>query len=50
MLGQTIEDPLGIESPVSKVEGLGPLPTTTQFGGDKATYQVSQKSLQKQGG
>ncbi len=43
MLGQTIEDPLGIESPVSKVEGLGVLPTTTQFGGDKATYQVSAK-------
>lgn len=43
MLGLTIEDPLGIESPISKVEGLGLLPIITQFGGDKATYQVSAK-------
>jgi adenosylcobyric acid synthase len=50
MLGQTIEDPQGIESSISKkVEGLGLLPITTQFIGDKASYQVSAQVTAKIG-
>lgn len=40
MLGQVICDPNHVESSQDKVPGLGLLPITTTFDGDKATYQV----------
>jgi adenosylcobyric acid synthase len=39
MLGQTIEDPDGVESTVPSVRGLGWLPLATVFGADKITRQ-----------
>jgi len=40
MLGELIEDPDGIESPVAAVAGLGLLPLRTRFGVSKTTAQV----------
>ncbi len=40
MLGRTIEDPLGVESPIASVAGLGLLPIATRFGREKRTAQV----------
>ena len=40
MLGEVIDDPHGVESPVARVLGLGLLPVTTRFGRDKVTAQV----------
>ncbi len=40
MLGGTIEDPHGVESRESRVEGLGLLPLRTRFGRDKITAKV----------
>ena len=40
MLGEHIADPLGIESPLPAMTGLGLLPITTVFETTKATYQV----------
>jgi len=40
MLGQTIHDPLHVESQNDSVEGLGLLPVVTTFTEKKATYQV----------
>ncbi|MCY4575554.1 MAG: cobyric acid synthase [Chloroflexi bacterium] len=41
MLGRELLDPDGIESPRPSASGLGLLPVTTTFLGDKATHQVS---------
>ena len=40
MLGTSIEDPEGIESPVRGAEGLGLLPIRVRFGREKRTAQV----------
>lgn len=40
MLGETIEDPGGIESPAGSAAGLGLLPLATRFAHDKRTAQV----------
>jgi adenosylcobyric acid synthase len=40
MLGQSIEDPEGLESPEPSVDGLGLLPIRTRFRRDKLTAQV----------
>lgn len=41
MLGRELLDPDGIESPRPSAPGLGLLPVTTMFLGDKATHQVA---------
>ncbi|MGB9660562.1 MAG: cobyric acid synthase [Moorellaceae bacterium] len=40
MLGQALRDPLGVESEVAEVEGLGLLPVVTTFLPQKSTYLV----------
>lgn len=40
MIGQHISDPDGVESSVTESPGLGLLPLTTVFAGDKATHQA----------
>jgi adenosylcobyric acid synthase len=40
MLGQTLEDPHGVESPEPLVTGLGLLPIRTRFAREKTTAQV----------
>ncbi len=40
MLGETIEDPHGVESRESRVRGLGMLPLRTRFGREKVTARV----------
>ena len=40
MLGESIEDPHGVEGPAARVAGLGLLPLATQFARDKRTAQV----------
>ncbi|HEX8659051.1 MAG TPA: cobyric acid synthase [Hymenobacter sp.] len=39
MLGRSVEDPDGVESPVAAVAGLGLLPVRTVLGGEKTTRQ-----------
>ncbi len=41
MLGMELLDPDGVESPRPSASGLGLLPVTTTFLGDKATHQVA---------
>ena len=41
MLGREIYDPHGVESPVTEMKGLGLLPITTSFAGEKATHRAS---------
>ncbi len=45
ILGRTIDDPLGIEGPASKVEGLGLLQIDTVLTGDKHLIEVEGHSL-----
>jgi adenosylcobyric acid synthase len=40
MLGEAIRDPQRVESVQSEMAGLGLLPISTDFAGEKATYQV----------
>ena len=40
MMGQRIEDPMGVEGPPGAVDGLGILPVRTTFAGHKVTRQV----------
>jgi adenosylcobyric acid synthase len=40
MLGERLEDPDGVESPLAEASGLGFLPIATRFNQDKALYQV----------
>jgi adenosylcobyric acid synthase len=40
MLGQTLRDPLGLESPTAEAEGLGLLPVVTTFAPVKTTMRV----------
>lgn len=40
MLGRVIEDPGHVESPESRTKGLGLLPVSTRFEGEKVTAQV----------
>ncbi len=46
MLGKTICDPFGVESPVKEKQGLGLLPITTTFEPEKATHQVDALHLE----
>jgi adenosylcobyric acid synthase len=41
MLGQTLRDPLGVESSAGEVEGLGLLPVVTTFAPGKTTVRVT---------
>ncbi|MHB0934773.1 MAG: cobyric acid synthase [Armatimonadota bacterium] len=41
MLGQRITDPLGTESPLGEVSGLGLLAVETEFAGDKRTVRAA---------
>ncbi len=45
MLGRTIEDPLGIESSRSCVDGLGLIATSTRFGPEKNRHRVIGRTL-----
>jgi adenosylcobyric acid synthase len=47
MLGEKIEDPLGVESAVKKIDGLGLLPVTTVLTGDKSTHRVTARATRK---
>ncbi len=49
MLGELIEDPLGTESSLPSINGLGLLPMTTVFDPQKTTTQVSGKLGQLNG-
>ena len=40
MLGESIDDPLGIEGPAGRLPGLGLLPIRTEFGRQKCTRQT----------
>jgi adenosylcobyric acid synthase len=46
MLGQRITDPLGVESELAEVPGLGLLPIETVFEREKVTVQATAKSVQ----
>ncbi|PXW79376.1 adenosylcobyric acid synthase (glutamine-hydrolysing) [Blastomonas natatoria] len=45
MLGQTIEDPDGVEGMAGTVTGLGLLPVTTRLTGDKRVIEVTGNSI-----
>ena len=47
MLGQTIEDPDGVEGSPETVSGLGYLPVTTRLTGDKRVVDVTGTSLRE---
>ncbi len=49
MLGMELLDPDGIESPRPSSSGLGLLPVTTTFLGDKATHQVTGRVVEARG-
>ncbi|MBI2836274.1 MAG: cobyric acid synthase [Chloroflexi bacterium] len=49
MLGETIIDPLRVESPVERVGGLGLLPIATTFYGTKSTHQVKGHVIRNDG-
>ncbi|HMH49627.1 MAG TPA: cobyric acid synthase [Candidatus Acidoferrum sp.] len=49
MLGETLRDPLGIESVVGEVRGLGLLPVVTTFAPAKTTVRVSARATAKAG-
>jgi adenosylcobyric acid synthase len=45
MLGRTLDDPLGVESPRPRADGLGLLSISTRFGTDKNRHRVTGKAL-----
>ncbi len=49
MLGRELLDPDGVESPRPSANGLGLLPVTTTFLGDKATHQVAGRVISGRG-
>ncbi len=49
MLGQSIDDPEHVESPVSRQEGLGLLPITSAFLPEKETNQIKGKVIASSG-
>ncbi|MGE3537156.1 MAG: cobyric acid synthase [Candidatus Tectimicrobiota bacterium] len=49
MLGRSIRDPDGLESPLPEVAGLGLLPVETLFAPEKATHQAVARILSGQG-
>lgn len=49
MLGRELHDPDGVESPRPSASGLGLLPVTTTFLGDKATHQVAGRVIDGRG-
>ncbi|MYD36035.1 MAG: cobyric acid synthase [Dehalococcoidia bacterium] len=49
MLGKELLDPEGVESPRPSSPGLGLLPVTTTFLGDKATHQVAGRVVDGRG-
>lgn len=49
MLGETILDPAGVESPDPKVDGLGLLPAVTTFSKTKRTVRVTARVAAKAG-
>lgn len=46
MLGESLRDPFGVESPIKEKQGLGLLPITTTFEPEKATHQVEALHLE----
>jgi adenosylcobyric acid synthase len=49
MLGETLRDPLGIESPAGEARGLGLLPVVTTFAPAKTTVRVTARATAKTG-
>ena len=49
MLGETLRDPLGIESAAGEVKGLGLLPVVTTFAPAKTTVRVNARASSKAG-
>jgi len=49
MLGRLIEDPLGVESSLERIPGLGLLPVKTSMAADKTILQVKATALGKVG-
>jgi len=49
MLGRTIHDPKGVESPLTEVKGLGILPVETTFAGTKATHRAVARIVEAPG-
>ena len=49
MLGRTIHDPKGVESPLAEVKGLGILPVETTFLGTKATHRAVARVVEAPG-
>ncbi len=45
MLGRTVEDPLGVESPRPVSEGLGLLAISTRFGPEKTRHRVTGRAV-----
>lgn len=49
ILGQSVKDPLGVESEIKELSGLGLLDIETVFQGDKLTHQVEAEIMDEKG-